>query len=97
MLRLVSKDPDAKLPFGFEWKDWLPAGETIESSTWEITYPPGGGGLEIVTSTFEAAGTVTTVWLQGGTVGKLYAVANTITTAGGYKDRRTFDLEIENT
>jgi hypothetical protein len=91
----VAKEAYARLPYGLDWsaEGWLPAGETIVDSTWEITHPSEAPELRIEGSTFDA--TVCTVWLSGGVRGKRYRVTNKITTSpGGLEDRRSFAVLI---
>lgn len=87
------KDPDAKLDFGFNWKDpdgpeWLEDDETITS--YIVTVP--AGITKVIDS--EADGIVT-VWLSGGTVGTWYNVACKITTSKGRIEERTIQIEVQ--
>ena len=78
------KDPDAKLDYGFDWVDWLD-GDTINGSTWSVP-----DGLTEVSKNY--TNTITAVWLEGGTLGEVYKVVNSITTAGGREDDRTLTV-----
>jgi hypothetical protein len=71
MLRAIDKDPDAILPYRFDWTEWLD-GDTLLNATFAVS-PAEEGGLEIDDDTFDASG-VATVWLSGGVPGKSYTV-----------------------
>ena len=70
------KDPDASLPYEWDWAAWLSDGETITGTV--ITADPG----ITVGAPSQAAGIVT-VRVSGGTAGATYRVACRITTSGG--------------
>lgn len=83
------KDPNATLEFGRDWSTWLPAGDTIVTSTWII--PTG------LTKTDESNTTTTaTVWLSGGTLGQSYEITNRIVTAQGRTDDRSIQIVVLN-
>ena len=77
----IKKDPGAKLPYGFNWTNWLD-GETITASAWTVPT-----GLTEASNTFDLI--TTTIWLTGGTAGTDYTVMNQITSSGGKKDQRS--------
>lgn len=81
------KDPDAILDYTANWATWLD-GDTISTSTWTV---PSG----ITKVTDSNTTTTATIWLSGGTAGEKYEIKNTITTAGGRKDERTFKLTVK--
>jgi hypothetical protein len=81
------KDPDAKLPYVIDWQDWLPVGDTIAASTWDID-------ADLTNGTDEFTDTTATILLSGGTAGESYTVTNHITTATGLEDDRSFILKI---
>jgi hypothetical protein len=84
----VTKDPRAKLEYGFDWTEWL-AGNTITASDWTVE-----SGITKESEAFSS--TVATVMLSGGTVGKTYHVTNLITCIDGQKDERTLRITIRN-
>lgn len=86
-LATFTKDPDAKLPYTFNWADWL-GDDTITSSTWSV---PVGINKDSDTKT----PLTTTVRLSGGTIGQTYEVTNHIVTAGGSEDDRTLLIRVE--
>lgn len=74
-----NKRPAEVLDYGFDWAAELAAtdpDDVISTSTWII---PAGltAGAQGVT------GSVTTVWISGGTDGADYVIVNRITTTGG--------------
>lgn len=83
----VIKDPQAALPYGFNWSTWL-GSDTIATSTW--TVPTGlTKGADSHTTT------QTLVWLSGGTDGEHYRVTNHIVTAAGKEDDRSLVIAVK--
>ena len=82
--------PTAKLDYGFDWKTngWLDEGETISISAWDV------GNL--IASSAQNTGTVTSVFVEGAVVGVSYKLINSITTSVGRKDSRTIKLNCKN-
>ena len=83
------KDPDASLPYEWDWAAWLSDGETITGTV--ITADPG----ITVGAPSQAAGIVT-VRVSGGTAGATYRVACRITPSGGNIDERTKKIMVRN-
>lgn len=83
------KDPDAKLDYKFNWKNWLTAGETIASYVLTVS----GGGLTI--DTHSDNGVAVTVWLKAGVNGTERSVSCRITTTAGRIDERTMRFTIQ--
>jgi hypothetical protein len=86
-IQIFSKDPDAKLDYGFDWSPWLESGETISTSAW--TVPTG-----LTDSDESYDGDSTKIWLSGGTVDEDYIVANKIITSDGRIDERSFKVMV---
>lgn len=91
---LIDKDPEGTLDYLVSWSNWLTGGDTIATSTWEIEAISGDSDPLTTTDDDSTDGT-TTIKLSGGTTGNLYKVYNTITTNGGYTDRRYFRVKIK--
>lgn len=81
------KEPGEKLDYGFDYTDWLEDGDTITASSWTVPTD-----LNETDPTF--GDTSTTVWLAGGTLGSVYTITNTVTSAAGRIELREFDLRI---
>lgn len=79
--------PNPKLDFGVDWKSkgWLENDETISTSTWTVDAP-------LTKSNEQNVNGVTSVFVEGGEVGKTYILMNTITTSKGRRDSRTIKL-----
>jgi hypothetical protein len=95
-------DPGADKDYSIIWHDWL-NGDSVTASTWAVspagpvTYSPSiNSGPVTIDGVAYAAGTVTTVWIKTLTAGARYTVTNSITTAGGRKDERSFVLNCRN-
>jgi hypothetical protein len=70
MLSAIDKDPDAILPYVFDWTDWLD-GDTISKA--EVLVSPGDDGGIVVASVSHDDSKVT-AWLSGGKIGVGYTV-----------------------
>jgi hypothetical protein len=99
-LSYIYKDPEANLDYQVVWYDWLGT-DLISVSTWivpagitKVSDTVNGASLVIDGVTYPA-GTVTTVWLSGGTLGTRYRLTNRVTTAAGRIDDQSFDVVIK--
>jgi hypothetical protein len=81
------KDPDAVKDYTLDWADWLVT-DTIASSTWSVP-----SGLSKVSDAHTTS--LTSIWLSGGSLGVEYVIRNTIVTAGGRTEVRSFELGIK--
>lgn len=79
MLSAIDKDPDAVLPYVFDWTDWLDD-DTISEA--EVLVSPNEDGGVAVDATLHDDKTVTT-WLSGGKIGTSYTVTCRIHPAVG--------------
>ena len=86
------KDPDEVLDYSMDWSARLPAGDTVESAVWTlptgITQPSGKSS--------QLAGSVTTVWLEGGTAGSDYRVSCRVTTVADRVFERSIIIMVRN-
>lgn len=82
VLRWPTKDPDEVLDFTVDWAARLDD-DTISTSTWTV---PSG----IIKVEDEHTTTKAVIWLQGGTIDKVYEFLNRIVTTGG----RTMDQSV---
>lgn len=82
------KDPDATLDYAVDWSDWL-GNDTIDSVSW--TVPAGISQVSVTNTTTKA-----TIWVSGGTIGRVYTIVCRITTAAGRTDDRNVLLRIGN-
>lgn len=88
-----TKDPDSTLDYVLSWLSWLSTGDTIVSSTWEIT--PAGELVEADGLPPDATGSTTRIWLSGGQPATVYTVSNTVVTADGLTDTQFFYVQVE--
>ena len=89
-MNTVSKDPDEKKDYGFDWSAWLDSvlpTDTIASSAWVLP-----AGITQSTPVPSNDATTTTIWLTGGTAGANYTVVNRITTTAGRIAEATFRI-----
>jgi hypothetical protein len=94
MLRAIEKDPNAVLPYRFDWSEWL-EGDTITDAMFEVS--PADSGLVIESQSFDAA--TCTVWLSGGVAGQTYTVTCRVFpesgTAHGMRDDRSILVRVK--
>lgn len=79
---LEPKDPIEIKDYGMNWATVLAAENetTIATSTWAVS----PSGLTLLSSPAPAiSGSITSVWVSGGTVGTVYKLSNTIVTGSG--------------
>lgn len=81
--------PGAILDYTFNWTEWLQQGETILTSVWSIT-------PSLTLNNEQNQSGVTSVFVNGGVVNKIYYLTNTITTSVGRTDSRTIVLSCQN-
>lgn len=85
---IITKDPDAKLDYTFDWSAYLsPVGDSIALVSFI------GDGVTIASQTNTAS--TATAWVSGGTLGSTHTVTCRITTNGGRIDDRTIYIKIK--
>lgn len=90
----IDKDPTASLVYTLDWSQWLPSGQTISTSSWQLETITGDTS-PLVNEAHNHTTTTAQVEISGGTVGKQYKAYNTITTNSGYVERRYFRLKVK--
>lgn len=80
--------PGAKLNYGIEYAEYLDSGDSISESTWTAD-----AGVTLTNQS--VAGTVTTVFAEGGVAGQHYQLKNRIVTSNGLIDIHTILLVCE--
>ena len=91
----ITKDPEAQLTYTFEWNEWLPTGDALDTAVYSIAARVNDPDpLLIHTSGIQ--GTKTYVELKNGQLGKTYIVTVKVTTDDGLIDARNFRVKIEN-
>jgi len=83
------KDPNAVLDYVIDWSDYLAVGETLVSSSWQLS---GDAVLETDTNT----DTTATAWVSGGTA--TFRLTNSITTSSlpvARQDQRTLVIKVK--
>jgi len=93
-LPVATKDPDAKLDYGFDWgaDGWLPQSDHITSASWVQSHAADVEDLVLSQITFGDGMAI--VWVEGGALGKDYRLTCEISTQAGRRDDRTFILKI---
>lgn len=90
----IDKDSLASLVYTMDWSQWLPAGQTIVTSTW-VLESISGDTTPLVNEAYNNSTTTALIEISGGTIGKVYKVYNKITTTSGYDDRRYFRIKVK--
>lgn len=84
----IGKTAGSLLDFSLDWSATLDVSETLSSAVWSTD-------TGITASLPSIAGTVTTLWLSGGTLDTLYAVSCKVTTSANRQDERGFFVQIK--
>jgi hypothetical protein len=92
----ISKDPNARLTYSFDWSEWLPTGDTISTVNYTLQVRANDPAPLVRQSQGVQSGTITYVEISGGGAGKIYTVTAAITTVDGLLDRRNFRVKVEN-
>jgi len=80
------KDPQETIDLSFAWAPKLD-GDTIVTST--FTLPDG-----LTEESTAIDGSITTIFVSGGTIGRIYRIVNTLTTSGGRTYERTIYVRV---
>ena len=89
----IDKDTEAQLTYTFDWVDWLPVGDSLDTAEYTITARANDPDPLIKVSE-GIDGTKTYVELSNGQLGKVYTVTCKITTVDGLIDRRNFRVRV---
>ncbi len=90
----ISKDTEAQLVYTFDWVDWLPDNDSLD--TVEYTITARANDPDPLLKVAEGiTGTKTFVELSDGQEGKVYTVTCKITTTAGLIDRRNFRVKVQ--
>ena len=90
----IEKSDSGVLAYTLDYTDWLST-DTISTSSFAVSTISGDSTPLAVDSTSKTTVKATVV-LSAGTVGEIYTVTNTITTAGGYTEKRHFRVVVKN-
>lgn len=90
MSMIGTKTPDETKDYSLDWSKDI-AGDVISNSS-DSTWTVSPSDASIAQSSLASNGTLTTVWLSGGTAGQIYQVKNLIVTAAGRSLTKVFRL-----
>ena len=90
----IDKSAEGVLQYTLDYSDWVST-DTISTSSFAVSTIGGDSSPLAVNSTSKTT-TKATVVLSGGTVGNIYTVSNTIVTAGGFTEKRSFRVVVKN-
>jgi hypothetical protein len=88
MITWPFKDPNEVLDYEIDWAARI-GDDPISTVTWTV---PGG----ITQASNALSGTVTTIWLSGGTAGTSYDVGCRVVTTGGRTHDETATIAVSN-
>jgi hypothetical protein len=89
ILRWPTHDPDELADYSIDWSARL-GSDTISTSTWAYAGSPDTTPLVLSSGAINAAGDITTIWIDNGTSGTDYIVTNNVITAAS----RTMDQSV---
>ena len=96
ILGTFNKQPSEVLDFDIDFSQWLPAGDTIDTATAEVTL--GGAALLLTGTSGDTMiidDTVVKQWVYAGTTGVTYQVQITATTVQGRVKEAEFRLRVK--
>lgn len=82
------KTPASKLDYTIDWSEWLPDGDSVIDSEWDIPE-----GLSVINQLL-LDGSRCVVWLEGGRPDHNYLLTNTIVTQAGRREAFTQKLRV---
>lgn len=92
----IDKDTEAQLIYTFDWTDWLPVGDSIDTVNYTIQTRSNDPDPLVRVSQGVSSGNKTYVELSDGQLGKAYNVTAAVTTTNGLVDRRYFRVRVVN-
>lgn len=89
MSMIGTKTPDETKDYSLDWSKDI--GTDVIANSSNSTWSVSPSGVNITQSSL-VNGTLTTVWVSGGTVGQVYDIKNSITTTAGRELTKVFRL-----
>lgn len=89
----IQKDTEAQLVYTFEWSEWLPTGDALDTVNYTIATRANDPD-PLIREAQGKTGTKTYIELSNGQEGKTYVVTCNITTTNGLEDRRNFRVKV---
>jgi len=91
----IDKDVEAQLTYTFDWSEWLPDSDEVESSVYSVAARRNDPTPMVIESQGKTnLNKSTFVELSGGATGKVYIVTAKVTTTDGLVDRRNFRVNV---
>jgi hypothetical protein len=90
----IQKDTEAQLTYTFDWSEWLPQGDTIDTVVYAVQARANDPDPLVKVTSGVQSGTRTYIELRDGQEGKIYTVTAKITTVDGLIDRRNFRVKV---
>jgi hypothetical protein len=90
----IDKDPQAQLVYTFDWSEWLPEGDSVQSVEYHVKTRINDPDPVTIVSEGVSLDVLTFVELAGGQLNKAYSVSAKITTANGLIERRSFRVRV---
>lgn len=89
----LKKAPLSRLPFGYDYVNWLDPNETVDSAVWTADEENIDTSMAIDDTSI--TGTVVAAWLTGGTPGQWYVFRVLVTTSAGKIDEQAIHVACE--
>ncbi len=90
-MSIYLKDPSSSVDYSIDWRAWLSDTETITSSTWSID-PAGASAPSLGAE--NAADTIRSIFVSGGTLGQRHRLTCSIQTDAGRTVDRSLTIRI---
>ena len=91
----ISKDPEARLQYSFQWNQWLESGDTLASVVYSHNARRNDPAPLILHNSGIVSDTITFAEFSGGVENRTYVVECKITTGSGLVDSRQFRINVE--
>lgn len=88
------KDPQERLPYSLDWSQRLGESNALSSSEWLLVNDEQNDS-QLVIYNMQFTPTRTTVWLEGGTVGRRYTLLNRVETNTGWTMEQSIRLKVK--
>lgn len=91
---ISKKCPGDTLDYGFDWSSWLKQHDGTVDVIGEVVWSVSGPDDSLVLDNEFTDGSVSGVWLSGGTVGGIYTASCVVTTVVGRVAERAFPIHV---
>jgi hypothetical protein len=93
----IENDPEAKLDYSIDWKDWIVGSDYIVNAHWTISTITNDPSpmTQWASNVMTVATSLCTAYIQAGSTGNTYTITNRITTSNGIREERFFRIVVK--